>query len=66
MTIHRRTFVKGLFSLPAFAILSRSGGLALADAGDAGAARTLVVVHLAGGNDGLNTVAPVGDPIASP
>jgi uncharacterized protein (DUF1501 family) len=48
--------VKGLFALPAFAIV---GGRAL---GTESAARALVVVHLAGGNDGLNTVAPIADP----
>jgi uncharacterized protein (DUF1501 family) len=59
-SIHRRSFVKGLFALPAFAVLSRTGGLAL---GETTTSRALVVVHLAGGNDGLNTVAPVGDPL---
>jgi uncharacterized protein (DUF1501 family) len=54
--IERRTFVKGLFALPAFAVL---GGRVV---GGQAAARALVVVHLAGGNDGLNTVAPVDDP----
>jgi uncharacterized protein (DUF1501 family) len=57
--IERRDFVKGLFALPAFAVL---GGRANVFAGDAQAARSLVVVHLAGGNDGLNTVVPVADP----
>jgi len=60
--IQRRSFVKGLFALPAFAVMSRAGGAAFADVGS-GAKRALVVVHLAGGNDGLNTVAPVGDPL---
>jgi uncharacterized protein (DUF1501 family) len=60
MSIHRRTFVKSLFALPAFAVLARSGGAVF---GDAGAPRALVVVHLAGGNDGLNTVVPAGDPL---
>ena len=51
MTIGRRTFVKGLFALPAFAVLGR--------AGESG--RALVMLHLAGGNDGLNTVVPFRD-----
>src|SRR5438445_1392241 len=61
-TIRRRTFVKGFFALPAFAIISRSGGSVFADVGASGAARTLVGLHLQGGNDGLNTVVPIGDP----
>ena len=55
MQVDRRTVVKGLFALPAFAVL---GGRVV---GGQPAARALVVVHLAGGNDGLNTVAPVDD-----
>lgn len=59
-TIERRTFVKGLFALPAFAILGgRAGALV---PGAVPASRALVVVHLEGGNDGLNTVVPIGDP----
>lgn len=58
MTIERRTFVKGLFALPAYAVLR--GGVAI---GAEPSARALVVVHLAGGNDGLNTVVPVDDPL---
>lgn len=62
-TIKRRTFVKGIFALPAFAVLSGSGArLLAAGTGVDTALRSLVVVHLAGGNDGLNTVAPVADP----
>ncbi len=56
--IERRDFIKGLFALPAFAIV---GGRALGAGATAGA-RALVVLHLAGGNDGLNTVVPISDP----
>jgi uncharacterized protein (DUF1501 family) len=56
MKIERRDFVKGLFALPAFALLgSRASG-------DVPSGRALVVLHLAGGNDGLNTVVPASDP----
>ena len=43
--------MKGLFTLPAFAVLGKA----------AGSGRTLVMLHLAGGNDGLNTVVPLRD-----
>lgn len=60
MAIERRDFLKGLFALPAFAIV---GGRALgATAGATAGGRALVVLHLAGGNDGLNTVVPISDP----
>ena len=57
--IERRDFLKGLFALPAFAILSGRAGALASDTTQA--ARALVVLHLAGGNDGLNTVVPIGD-----
>lgn len=60
LQLDRRTFVKGLFALPAFALVSCSGGSLIASA--AAGRRALVVVHLVGGNDGLNTVAPVSNP----
>ena len=56
MKIERRDFVKGLFALPAFAILGSRA------TGETPAGRALVVLHLAGGNDGLNTVIPASDP----
>ena len=58
LQIQRRDFVKGLFALPAFAVISSRASLG---AGAMPAGRTLVVVHLAGGNDGLNTVIPIHD-----
>jgi uncharacterized protein (DUF1501 family) len=60
-TLRRRDFVKGLFALPAFAIMSRAGAPLLG--AERAGRRALVVVHLAGGNDGLNTVVPVADPL---
>lgn len=66
--IDRRSVVKGLFTLPAFAvvgsrIVQAGGRLSAIDPGlDPAARRALVMVHLAGGNDGLNTVVPIGDP----
>ncbi len=58
-TIERRDFVRGLFALPAFAVIASTARSLF---GAESAARTLVVVHLAGGNDGLNTVIPIHDP----
>lgn len=67
--IDRRSILKGLFALPAFAVVgSRADGAlrtAYPVAGAPGSElvrRALVMVHLAGGNDGLNTVVPIGDP----
>lgn len=57
--VDRRTILKGLFALPAFAVV---GARALAADAATGSARTLLLVHLAGGNDGLNTVVPIDDP----
>lgn len=61
MIVDRRTVLKGVFSLPAFAILSRAVGPRIAGMMP-GSARALVVLHLVGGNDGLNTVVPINDP----
>ena len=55
-TIDRRSFLQGLGAVP---LLWGAGGLgAWAPRGDD---RTLLVLELAGGNDGLNTVIPTGD-----
>ncbi len=73
----RRNILKGLFALPAFVVLGSKAewgtaeGNPLANAlgtdlagrvEGSPAGRALVMVHLAGGNDGLNTVVPIGDP----
>ena len=52
--MNRRSFLQGLLALGAFSMLpapSRAAGV-----------RRLVMVHLFGGNDGLNTVIPSTDP----
>jgi uncharacterized protein (DUF1501 family) len=55
-TLDRRSFLQGLGAVP---LLWSAGGLgAWAPRGDD---RTLLVLELAGGNDGLNTVIPTGD-----
>lgn len=62
--IDRRSILKGLFALPAFAVVGSKAGSAFASGNLAApaAGRALVMLHLAGGNDGLNTVVPIGDP----
>jgi len=59
--MRRRDFLLAGSVLPAFALLPPR---ALAQARAAGwrADRTLVLIELAGGNDGLNTVVPYADP----
>ena len=57
MNINRRTFLKSGIAaavIPSFFARAAIGG----EAGD----RVLVLVQLDGGNDGLNTVVPYGDP----
>ena len=51
--IGRRDFLKGCLALGALSVLPVSAGQR--------SARKLVLIHLFGGNDGLNTVVPVGD-----
>ncbi len=58
MNINRRTFLKSGIAaavIPSFFARAAIGG----EAGD----RVLVLVQLDGGNDGLNTVVPYGDPM---
>ena len=59
--MRRRDLLLAGSALAAFALLPRH---ALAQARAAGwrADRTLVLIELAGGNDGLNTVVPYADP----
>lgn len=60
MTIDRRSFLLGAAAAPLCARL-HAGGRPLLRWLPRGDARVLVVLELAGGNDGLNTVIPVDD-----
>jgi uncharacterized protein (DUF1501 family) len=68
---HRRDFLKaslassslvalGAGTVPGFLARSARAAASVADEAKAGGDRILVVVQLLGGNDGLNTVVPVG------
>jgi len=65
MSSRRQFLVQGVGSFAGFlaidSIFARAARAA-SQAAAAGAGRTLVVVNLQGGNDGLNTVVPYGDP----
>ena len=68
MPISRRDLLKKTFGFvtitaaaPRFRLASERLGRELLDAGASG--RTLVVIELSGGNDGLNTVVPYADPL---
>jgi len=63
MVRSRRFFLKTALGTSAFFSLSRSAPLFLSRSSPAGrrSGNVLVVVQLAGGNDGLNTVIPYGD-----
>ncbi len=65
MRIDRRQFVKGTAAAAAVSLGPRVHFLeAAAESLDAGGeGRALVVIQLAGGNDGLNTVVPFADPL---
>ncbi|GAB4332501.1 MAG: DUF1501 domain-containing protein [Dehalococcoidia bacterium] len=71
MAISRRDFVKGGVALVSIGTLSNSflkGAVAFAaqhphDIVPQLAGKTLILVQMAGGNDGLNTLVPVGDPV---
>jgi len=52
--MNRRSFLQGLLAMGAFSMLPAPGR--------ASGVRRLVMIHLFGGNDGLNTVIPVSDP----
>src|SRR5258708_3824522 len=68
MGITRRRFLGGsgatLVALGGSGLLPRmAAALGAEDTGNPASGRSLVVIQLAGGNDGLNTVVPYADPL---
>ncbi len=61
MKLDRRRFLKGGLALGSMLLLPRPGWAE--GAVKAPGSRTLVLLHLNGGNDGLNTVIPYKDPL---